>query len=272
MTVLTTILIGVMFWNVENFLEYDSGKSTAIGKTLLWAGAPEVLGLAEVGNAKIVRSICLSEVLAKCGYRFVHYDSPDHRGIDVALMYRPDAVRLVRSCPIRVKGLRTRDILYVCLEERNGKLWHIFVNHHPSKYGGAASSKKRLAAMRALLNGVDSLVPLRDGGIIAMGDFNDTPDSEALRLAAGRFVNKGARLLEEAPLSQVGTIRFHGKWELIDNFLVSGDVDSTMTMHILSPPFIMEKDRSYPGLKPKRTRVGPRFNGGISDHLPILLK
>lgn len=273
-TPLIAILVGAMFWNVENFLSLDAGKCAMIGKTILWAGAPEVVGLAEVGNASIVRSICRNEILRKLGYRFVHYDSPDKRGIDVALLYRADSLKLVRSYPIPIAGGRTRDILYVCFRDSKGELWHFYVNHHPSKYGGASSSIGRERAMNTLVSSVDSLLHQGERHIVAMGDFNDTPNGTAFGIMEGKLKNLGSLLLATKKSDNIptGSIRYHGKWELIDNFLVSEDVCSFMTMKILFPQFILEKDKSFPGIKPKRTRVGPRYNGGVSDHLPVLLK
>lgn len=296
------ILFSVVFWNLENYFDcVDSGysssdrefsargtrhwsrkkfdaKTAMIGKTLLWCEQlPSVVGVAEVENSRVMKNLVYSEVLHKCPYRYVHYDSHDPRGIDVAMMYLGDEWEEVLSYPVKVMDgngavLRTRDILYVCLRKRSdGEVWHFFVNHHPSKYGGASSSGRRVAAMRALKNSVDSLLAAGQGNIVAMGDFNDTPSSEAFSLMDGTLVNMGKRIEAESSgtMHQEGTIRFHGNWQIIDNFLISPDVDGRM--HILKPPFIMERDRQYPGEKPRRTYIGPRYNGGVSDHLPIML-
>lgn len=303
-----------MFWNLENFFDYSddgSGVSDAefssrgrrhwtrkrfdakiemVGKTLLWADAPDVVGVCEVENARVLRRLCGSDALRKIGYRHVHYESSDPRGIDVGLLYRSDRLRVERSRrvrvlvpagsgPVAVDTLKTRDILYVCLEESSGRRWHVLVNHHPSKYGGSRSEARRIAVMRCMLAAVDSVL-LADPSarIVCMGDFNDTPFSPAMTLAANHMlplsetgkqaglVNLGAALPATA-----GTIRFQGKWELIDNFLVTPNVDSICRMTILQPPFLMERDRKYPGMKPKRTYIGPRYNGGVSDHLPIMI-
>lgn len=300
--------ISVIFWNLENLFDNTDGgqsvsdhefssygprhwskkkfqrKAEAIGKTLLWADAPAVVGVAEVENSRVVRALTSSETLHKIGYRYVHFESPDPRGIDVALMYRPDLMKLIGSYPLPVaqmdgkgqkKAMQTRDILYVELEElSNGTHWHFFINHHPSKYGGNSSGARRIAAMNTLLCSIDSLMCAGQGHIVAMGDFNDTPWSEAFALIHARrpcsrqLLNKGAELLSNTG-TECGTIRFQGKWELIDNFITSDDV--SCIMKILSPPFLLERDRTFPGLKPRRTYVGPRYNGGVSDHLPVVL-
>lgn len=293
------LLFSMVFWNLENFFDCVDGgysssdaefsargarhwtrkrfdaKAAMVSKTFLWTGElPSVIGLAEIENERPLKALVHGDVLRKCGYDYVHYESRDPRGIDVALLYRKADMELVVSYPLPVISLRedgsrdtlnTRDILYACLQEREGgRLWHVFVNHHPSKYGGASSSGRRMSAMRTLRCSVDSLLRSGQRNIVAMGDFNDTPDSEPFALMEGAMVNMGLALGE-------GSIRFRGNWQLIDNFLVSADIAGKMKMEVLRPPFIMERDRQFPGEKPRRTYVGPRYNGGVSDHLPVRL-
>lgn len=293
---LLILLISVVFWNLENFFDYtDNGSSTSdtefssrgnkhwtkkkflskaemVGKTILWAGMPDVAGFAEVENACVMKSICRSEILDKCGYRFVHFDSPDPRGIDVGLIYRDETMEYVLSRPIRVDSLRTRDILYVQLREKSdGTLWHFFVNHHPSKLGGSSKSAlKRNKVMALLRNSVDSLFSAGETHIVAMGDFNDEPQGQAFSLICPPLENLGLGIISAD--NNCGTIRFRGKWELIDNFLVSPSVGSAYRMEILRPSFLLERDGQFPGEKPARTYKGPRYNGGLSDHLPVALK
>lgn len=294
------ILFSIVFWNLENFFDcVDGGQSSSdaefsargqrhwsrkrfdakaalVSKTILWCDSlPSVVGVCEVENERPLKALVHGDVLRKCGYRYVHYDSRDPRGIDVALLYRQEEMELVGSYPIpvvaskedgRTDTLRTRDILYVCLQRRSdGELWHFYVNHHPSKYGGASSSERRLVAMATLRRSIDSLVARGCTNIVAMGDFNDTPDAAAFSLMDSCMVNMGRAQKD-------GSIRFKGNWQLIDNFLVSGDLVGKMEMEVLRPPFILESDRQYPGLKPYRTYVGPRYNGGVSDHLPVMLQ
>lgn len=305
------VLFSILFWNMENYFDCtDQGlsasdaefsaagkrhwtrrrfdaKTAMIGKTFLWCEElPPLIGLAEVENARVLKNLVHSDVLRKCGYGFIHYDSPDPRGIDVALLYREAEFEQISSYAIAVDGLRTRDILYACLQRRcDGRIWHVFVNHHPSKYGGGASESRRFAAMRTLKRSVDSLVAAGEGNIVAMGDFNDTPDSGPFSLMDGTLVNMGlgmgarpggdngtaGAMSWRTSAEAEGSIRFKGRWQLIDNFLVSEDVAARMDMRVLRPPFLMERDRQYPGDKPRRTYVGPRYNGGVSDHLPVML-
>ena len=293
----------VGFWNLENFFDYfDSATSASdtefssrgerhwtkkkfydkalqVGKGILYCGScsgdggggiPSVFGVAEVENAFVLRKICESDVLRKYNYSYVHFDSPDPRGIDVGLLYCRDSVELVQARPIGVG--KTRDILYATLRYK-GRDCHFFVNHHPSKYSGTkATVARRQKAMTVLMNVVDSLVACGQTDIIAMGDFNDTPYGEAFEIAEKSLVNLGAEYLEALPPLQranTGTIRYQGKWELIDNFLVYGE--GRYEMKAVRIPFLMQTDKSHPGEKPRRTFIGPRYNAGVSDHLPIVL-
>ena len=292
----------VVFWNLENFFDYVDGgegesdrewsstgsrrwtktrfytKCDAIAKTMFWIGEkygrmPDVIGVAEVENSGVLYKLLSSSLLRKYDYKVVHYDSHDRRGIDVALLYRSSVYRMVSSSvtvpEYDAQKLSTRDILQVCLESVDGERMNVLVNHHPSKYGGSqASESRRDAAMTAMRNLCDSLA-VADSGIpvIAMGDFNDTPDGEQFRMLDGVLVNKADSLFRAGQ----GTIRFEGKWDLIDMFMVSGSISEKSAMEILQVPFLMTYEKKYPGLKPLRTYSGPRYIGGVSDHCPIVL-
>jgi endonuclease/exonuclease/phosphatase family metal-dependent hydrolase len=292
----------VVFWNVENFFDYtDQGtcgsdaewssqgvrrwtrkrfqaKCDAMAKSLFWIGEkygsmPDVIGLAEIENRNVLWRLLNETLLRKCGYKIVHHDSGDRRGIDVALLYRETVFDLVSSSvhtPV-VDGdaLATRDILQVCLQDKMGQRINLIVNHHPSKYGGSEVSEgRRIAAMNALKRLCDSL-SVADPGVpvIAMGDFNDTPDAEQFKILDGVLSNKADSLYKAGR----GTIRYQGKWELIDMFMVSADLACKSFMDILEVPFLMTYEKKYPGMKPLRTYSGPRYIGGVSDHCPIVL-
>ena len=327
--------MGERHWTKKKFTD----KTLMVGKTVLWAGCPEVIGLAEVENDFVLRRIAGSDVLRKSRYRYVHFESPDPRGIDVALLYVADSLKKVVTYPVRIDSVRTRDILYVCLEHRRtGERWHFFVNHHPSKYGGKQSEGKREMTMRKLKASVDSLTAKGEERIIAMGDFNDVPSAPAFSIicnppeketihspdttgpskeihrSRGREIHRsrgkeihrnrekgnGQPEIETDSLDKMGgqrnggyklqttgshlvnlgralektnrgSIRYRGNWQLIDNFLVSESLSGGAVMEILAPVFLVERDRQWPGEKPKRTYVGPRYNGGVSDHLPVRL-
>lgn len=291
----------VMFWNVENFFDYtDSGtgesdkefssmgsrrwtkrrfyrKCDLIAKTIMWIGEnqgrlPDAIGLAEIENRKVLDKLLEYTLLRKTDYGVIHYDSQDRRGIDVALLYRKgilDPLSSSRKVPVHAGDtLGTRDILHVEMEYGKGQKINLIVNHHPSKYGGTEDTAgKRNAAMEALRSLCDSLASLNTGPVLAMGDFNDSPSGPAFTIIDGILKNKAYGLYEKGE----GTIRYEGKWDLIDMFLVSPSVETKTEMEIIRPPFLMTWDRKHPGEKPLRTYSGPRYIGGVSDHCPIIL-
>ena len=292
----------VMFWNVENFFDYVDGgtgesdrefssygarhwskrkfqaKCDNIAKSVLWIGdhygrMPDVIGLAEVENRWVLWRLLNSTLLRKYDYRIVHFDSNDRRGIDVALLYRESVfTKISHSLTVPVADgvkMSTRDMLQVCLENMNGQKINLIVCHHPSKYGGAEESSSRRNASMETLKGLCDSLEVADPGvpIVAMGDFNDTPDGEQFRLLDGTLFNKADRLFAEGS----GTIRYQGVWELIDMFMVSESLSQRSEMNIVQVPFLMTYEKKYPGMKPLRTYSGPRYVGGVSDHCPIVL-
>ena len=285
----------VMFWNLENFFDYrnDStsvsdaefssfgpkrwtrkrfnAKCNTVAKTILWAGGrmgglPDVVGFAEIENGFVLRRLLQGTALRKTDYAIVHYDSPDPRGIDVALLYRKSRLQLFDSKPCHLYNtdssvMATRDILMAHFTGPGGDL-AVLVNHHPSKYGGAASGPRRKWAVDRLKVLADSLMNAGVVRMVAMGDFNDTPDAEAYSVLP--LVN----LALPFHIKGEGTIKYDGKWELIDLFFVS-DTLSQSRMSILQVPFLLKPDGA--GMKPLRTYSGPRYLGGVSDHCPVWL-
>ena len=298
--------LSVMCWNVENFFDWRNdtttvsdtefssygerhwtrkrfqAKANAFAKALFWVEGetgrlPDIVGLEEVENAFVLRQLLRKTALRKTDYQYVHYDSPDRRGIDVALLYRSSELELIDSklCHLYEADtvMATRDIL-LCVFRRKvpseSPPFAVLVNHHPSKYGGASESEpKRRIAVDRLRFLADSLAAEGIDRIIAGGDFNDTPDNPVfLRL------EPALKPLHTA-LSRrgEGTIKYDGKWDLIDHFYASPALlASGPSMRILRIPFLLTRDNAHSGDKPLRTYTGPRPTGGVSDHLPILLE
>lgn len=289
----------IMFWNLENFFDYrnDStsvsdrefssfgerrwskkrfyAKCNAVAKGILWAGGengglPDIVGFAEVENAFVLRRLVQSTALRKLDYRIIHYESPDPRGIDVAMIYRSSrlTLRSSKACHIYNKDssvVTTRDILLAQFTGPDGEDFAVLVNHHPSKYGGAASEPRRRQAASRLRSLADSLQNLGIDRIVAMGDFNDTPDNPMYTLLEPSLQNLALPLCKKG----LGTIKYDGKWELIDLFFVSPST-KTSEMEILRIPFLLAPDSG--GKKPLRTYSGPRYQSGVSDHCPIWLE
>ncbi|MBQ7272288.1 MAG: hypothetical protein IJR12_01585 [Bacteroidales bacterium] len=292
--------LNVMFWNLENFFDYrnDStsvsdadfsprgsrhwtkkrfyAKCNAVAKGILWASAregavPDVIGLAEIENAFVLRRLIQATVLRKLDYKIVHFDSPDRRGIDVALLYR--GLKPLESHPAHLFNadstiMATRDILISTFTTQQGDTVAFLVNHHPSKFGGAtASEARRNIAVERLRQLADSLQTLGIENIIAMGDFNDTPGNPVYHVVEPTLWNKAEQFHKKGR----GTIKFNGKWELIDMFFVSEPIKNA-EMEILDIPFLQTQDKASTGTKPLRTYSGPRYLGGVSDHCPIWLQ
>lgn len=261
---------GEYHWNRKKFY----AKRNAVAKTVIASAEafggrlPAVVGLCEVENRWVLESLLNETVLSKCGYGYLHRESPDPRGIDVALLYDRSRCRLLESGFLRVEEFATRDIIFAKLDY-DGDTLFVFLNHWPSKYGGAKESDpKREAVARILAHKADSVLCADpDARIVMMGDFNDTPEAEVCRRLCDicHLVNLSEGLTG-------GTIRFNGRWEMIDQMMVSPALAAeNPRAEVYMPDFLLEADRKFLGVKPRRTNIGPRYNGGVSDHLPVLL-
>ena len=239
-----------------------------------WDGV-DIVGLQEVENALCVKRLCYT--LRRGEYDFVHYESPDARGIDVALIYKKGRVDTIATRAIKVKGERangerliTRDILYVCAQIDKRDTVHFFVCHLPSQRGGKAESEwKRRVAKEVLQGAIDSVyLAFRDPKIIVMGDFNGAP-KEDIRGVKNRMIVESQKSKVERPN---GTHKYQGRWTCLDHFYTSPSLDSLSRAEIYNAAWIQEPDEKYLDLKPKRTYNGFRYQkDGFSDHLPIVL-
>jgi predicted extracellular nuclease len=307
----------IMFWNAENlfdcyndslvqdeeFLPYGirtwtseryQRKLNKLSKVIVSAGEwdpPEIIGLCEVENSRVLFDLLRETPFSYFNYRFVHYDSPDRRGIDCALLYDPVRVEIITSKQVTVKlsgNSATRDILYVRLRSVSGDTLSVYVNHWPSKYGGAGiSANLRSEAAEVLISQIDTLLsghPLEK--VIIMGDFNDTPESKPLSGLVNAFETGGKEgssgLINLASGYDgiiSGSIKFDGAWELIDQMIISrallpgsaGLYTKPENFRVYSPGFLLENDEKYGGQKPFRTYSGFAYHGGYSDHLPVIL-
>lgn len=256
----------------ERKVENIARVLTNIGE---WEGV-DIAGLQEVENAACLRKLCYT--LRRGEYDFVHYESPDPRGIDVALVYKKSRVDTLRTknlsiqtppdLPSREEKLVTRDILYVCAQVDKKDTLHFFVCHLPSQRGGAAETEwKREAVKKVLQGAVDSVLAIEpQAKIVIMGDFNGEPKEDLRGL---RNLMKG--LSDQVP-STTGTHKYHGRWSCLDQFYTSPALDSLSTVRIYDAEWVQEPDEKYLGLKPKRTFNGFRYQkDGFSDHLPVVL-
>lgn len=257
-------------------------KLDRIGKSILSTsdeGIPDLIALCEVENDQTLTDLTKRSLLRNAGYEYVMTNSPDARGVDVALIYSPFSFGLIRSYGLRIEtieGMRpTRDILYACGELQSGDTLHVFVVHAPSRHGGEKASRPfRLQAADRLLQAVDSIRAITpDVRILVSGDFNDYHDSPALvRIGQHnlRNISKEAR----GSYGVKGTYRYKGEWNSLDHILVSPSIYNKVdTVFIHSPKFLLEKDKFYGGYMPFRTYKGMKYQRkGFSDHLPLVAR
>ncbi len=307
-----------MFYNVENLFDtFDepgkideeflpdemrhwtpyryNQKLTRISQVIMAAGKgnlPVVTGLCEIENRLVLEELLSHTPLGKMGYKIIHKESPDRRGIDVGMLYRVDIFKplMYNAIPVVKPSdttFHTRDILHVKGIIKTDTL-NIFVNHWPSKYGGVAETiPLRALAAQTLKNYTDSLMQNNTNcKIIIMGDFNDSPFDVSLANVLGALspelpiknISLYNLALEEAKKG-TGTNKYQGKWEMIDQVIVNGTLLKSKGLHVInqgfrvfSPAFLLEKDQTYTGQKPFRTYIGFKYNNGFSDHLPVLLE
>ena len=188
---------GLNKWNTQKYnrkLEMLADVISQVGST----GGPEILGLSEVENRAVVQDLIDMPLLKDKGYEIAHFDSPDNRGVDVALIYVKNVFQLTESHPhpvILPSGYPTRDVLrasgYI-----DGELFHFLVAHWPSRSGGeAASMPNRMAAAKVMRHVTDSLLAInKEANVVLMGDFNDDPVSKSIK--EGLQIKKSAKNLK----------------------------------------------------------------------------
>jgi endonuclease/exonuclease/phosphatase family metal-dependent hydrolase len=247
------------------------------------------LGLAEVENREVLELLLQTKPLRSLGYAIAHFDSPDARGIDVALLYQPQHFQLdfAKKYRLRLQSEHkqrfrtTRDQLVVSgfLE---GVPLTVLVNHWPSRRGGAKRSNPlRMAAARLQAKLIDSLQRLdANPQIISMGDFNDNPNNASIAyLTKPQKLNKHS---EREPLFNateklfnkgVGSLAHNDQWFLFDQILLSNSFQSREKLFhlgtkVFNPPFLRTPEGRYKGY-PYRTHQKGELLLGYSDHFPV---
>jgi predicted extracellular nuclease len=277
---------GLMRWNSSRYEK----KINSIYKTIIAAGEwspPEVVAMCEIENRNTLADLIYNSYLSKYNYRIIHEESADVRGIDVCLIYRPDNVSIIeyrywKPNDINIVDYRTRSVLYTKLVVKSDTI-HLFVNHWPSRRGGVlAGEDLRIKIAYMVRNKVDSINHITGGKakVIIMGDYNSSPDDIEVRsLTERRGGESFLKNLSENLDKSTGTYRYRGAWEMIDQVIVSENLLSVSIgayttrngLHVFTPDFLIEKDPTYPGFMPSPAYRGYRYNGGTSDHLPVIL-
>ena len=253
-------------------------KLNHIGQEILSCqqeGVPDLVALVEVENDSCLFDLTHRSLLRGAGYDYLMTQSPDVRGIDVALLYQPMTFRPICYDYLDVKpleGMRpTRDILYVQGETLRGDTLHVFVVHAPSRFGGEKQSRPNRQLVADRLIGVVRQLPA-DAKVIIAGDFNDGATDPALRFLEDNGLHNVTAKATGSHGAKA-TYRYQGVWQSIDHVFVSPVLlNSVEQSFINDAPFLLEEDKKYGGVKPLRTYNGYRYQRGFSDHLPLVVR
>jgi predicted extracellular nuclease len=277
---------GVNQWTPERYQD----KLAKLSKVIeAMAGGPDILGLCEIENRRVIEDLIATEKLRDMGYQIVHFDSPDRRGIDVALIYKPRMFRPFYSNTIALKDptnpeFYTRDMLLV-KGLFLGDTLTVVVNHWPSRRGG--KEDMRLEAGKVLRHAVDSIQRANPSSkILLMGDFNDDPTNNSIRkylrahgdekkLADGELYNTAFATHKKG----YGTLAYQGAWNLFDQLIISQSLLKGVSTNyyyfpgsftVFAPKWMQVPEGRFKG-SPFRSFSFGAYVGGYSDHYPVYL-
>lgn len=277
-------------WNTKRY-RHKLNNIAKVMSAINPNGFPTVFGLCEIENRQVLEDLINQKELKKAGYKIIHRDSPDKRGIDVAMLYQPGKYKPLRTRFIRLNfpsepNTTTRDILYSKGLVQGRDTIHIFINHWVSRYGGREETDRlRRYTGRILQLIADSIFNMQPhANILIAGDLNDNPTDTSVFISLGakkvtppfakkQLYNLGLNEYEKG----MGSLYYHG-WDLFDQIIVSTSLVAghngmkTVTDHeiIMKKSWMLYKPKKGPA-RPNRT-AGSRYYGGYSDHLPVFIK
>ena len=276
-------------WTEERYQRKLNGVARVIADLSNEGGFPAIVALAEVENRRVLDDLVSQKEIANAQYSVCHYNSPDERGIDVALLYRSDLFKFkgcksVRADVESTPNLQTRDYLLVWGEMGDSEVLFCVV-HFPSRIGGVKQTEHlRMGCAKQVREIVDSAIRANsDRRVVILGDMNDNPNNRSIRkmLGAKRVgcrVESG-RLYNLTASGRAGSSVYDGRWNRYDNIVVSSNLLlSGNGLHVVMPKrnvrvgyaqrfeYLLD-DRKYP----KPTYQGGEYRGGVSDHLPIYM-
>lgn len=250
---------------------------------------PDLIGLCEIENERVLYDLTRRSLLKTAGYHFYVTQSLDERGIDVALLYRPERFTPINRKDIRIEPTDnpTRDILHLTGKVSGKDTLSLFLCHFPSRSAGRKETEPyRMQAARVLKQHTDSLQSTSpNASIIVMGDFNDHPTNRSLsQVLQSKPVTPGSTITPQNLYNLIynkekGSYFFQGNWEKLDQIIVSGSMlipqsplyTNESHTRIASFPFLLEYNERYGEYVPSRTLQGPLYKGGYSDHLPLVI-
>lgn len=273
-------------WTEEKYTK----KLQHLAKVIDYMGQPGIMGLCEVENEHTLKDIIKQSSLKDAKYAFVHHESPDVRGIDVALLYSKDEYDLMAKDFIKIDfpknvvvDYTTREILHATLKNKKKEFIHVFVCHWPSRRGGVEESEpKRLYVAQQVRKEVDKIFEeYDDNHVVIIGDFNDEPSNKSVNqiLSAKPEVSDPKpeelyNLMYELDRKGLGSYNYRGEWNMLDQIIVSGSLLDKKKTDVINPSvfnrdwmlFYHKKTSQY---RPNRTFSGGKYYGGYSDHLPV---
>ena len=267
-------------WSEQRYLEKLENITSSIS-SIDQNSVPAIIGVAEIENKTVLTDLIYQPAF-KRAYDFIHYDSPDKRGIDVALLYNRNIFTVLSHEKVRVvldanQNYTTRDILYVKGAFDRDDIVHFFVNHWPSRREGTRKTMpKRIAAAQSLSSKTRNILQADPRAkIVIMGDFNDLPVSKSItRYLKDEFYN-----LAFIPYSKkMGTVFAKGRWLMFDQIMISQGMmiaqgykikSSRLTVHFDKRLLFYDKKRAI--YRPNRSYSGKKYHGGFSDHLPVYI-
>ncbi len=307
-------VLDIMFYNVENFFDtIDSDldddeflpqsprkwnsykyyrKLNNVFKVIALCGRdmtlPDIIGLCEIENNRVLKDLCDKTYLYREKYSYIISEGNDERGINTALLYKEDMLKLISStswCPVNEDGttMETRAILYSSFTYGIDTL-DIIVCHWPSRRGGAIESGNRRKNVAYFLK--DKIRSLgKDRKIVIMGDLNDEPDSDSVYdVLQAKGAGKGGsnNILINAGsgyMNAMGSYKYQGTWYMFDQVILSTSLYQSeqglyyekQSFRIVNEDALLTEDNSYKGFRPYSTWWGYKYTGGFSDHLPVTI-
>lgn len=280
---------GIRAWNADKYKTKQNHISKVIASVGGWE-APALVALCEIESEKGMFELTKYSPLKNLKYKYVHYESPDARGVDVALLYQPEMFKPFHSEPIHINfpnsDSKTRDILYVAGKIPTGDTLNVFVCHFPSRLGGELESEDRRNFVALTLRAkVESIFTANSkANIIIMGDFNDYPTNESIEK-----ILKANELKDSVSTSElynlayalhkkgIGSHKHEAEWGMLDQIIVSGNLlksgnkisTSQNDIYVFNADFLLLDDEKFLGKVPFRTYNGMKYQGGYADHLPV---
>jgi len=264
---------GVRAWTYKRYRQ----KLTCLARVIVAAGQwepPDIIGLCEVEGARVLEDLVAHPILLPYAYSYLHQNGPDHRGMDVACLFRGELFNPVSReyiSPPEGKGMdQTREMIHLKGAWGRRDTLELFLVHFISRYRGSGITANYRRKQSARLAGlIDSVICKAPGNLVVVaGDFNDSRlawsmEPLVLPLAGGASLH-----IPE----QGESYKYRGVWSGIDLILVGGRMAHyRFRTRVFRHPGLLVPDLSYGGVKPFRTYDGYRYIGGYSDHLPVLL-